>query len=168
MCITLFYGRVKSMSNLCVHNIETYWLNIITPKCKSFLSNLQISKVLPCSYFVSVERISVRSTQQIDCWPKKNCTGTTALDRMKIKQQTPVPSKSRIKPREVQNRLFSHPWFGRKGGGGGRVILSILSKIIDYKVYSKFRTALGPFILSVFRVRGCWSHQRKKCAGNRA
>ena len=28
MCITLFYGRVTSMSNSCAHNIEKYWLNI--------------------------------------------------------------------------------------------------------------------------------------------
>lgn len=88
VCLTLFYGRVTSMSNSCAHNIEKlilikYYHTTVKRKHKSFLSSFQISKFLPCGHFVSVERISVRSTQQIDCWPEINCTGTTALDRLK-------------------------------------------------------------------------------------
>ena len=32
----------------------------------------------------------------------------------KIKQQTPIPPKSRVKPRKSQNAPFHHLWFGRR------------------------------------------------------
>lgn len=106
MCITLFYGRVTSISNSCANNIEKvilikYYHTTFKIKHKSFLSSFQISKFLPCGRFVSVERISVRSTQQIDCWPEMNCTGGNySIGQIEIEQQTPIPSKSRIKPWE--------------------------------------------------------------------
>ena len=67
-----------------------------------------------------------------------------------MKQQTPIPQKSRIEPREGQNAQFSQPWFFfRRGEGGheaaqrpkrtifpwGEVGLnfpSVLSKIVVY------------------------------------
>ena len=39
------------------------------------------------------------------------------LGQNKMEQQTPIPPKSRMKPRKSQNAPFSHPWFGGEGGG---------------------------------------------------
>ena len=35
-----------------------------------------------------------------------------------------------MKPRKIQNALFSHPWFGVKRGWGGTNFPSVLSKIV--------------------------------------
>ena len=45
----------------------------------------------------------------------------------KMKQLTPIPPKSRMKPRKSQNAPFSHSWFG---GRGGTNFPSILSRIV--------------------------------------
>ena len=44
----------------------------------------------------------------------------------KMGKQTPIPPKSRMKPRKSQNAPFSHSWFvGRRRGGGGGYKFSI-------------------------------------------
>ena len=53
-----------------------------------------------------------------------------------MEQQTPIPPKSRMKPREGQKRAIfrSHPWFGR-GGGGALVVQTLDSAIQRIKIH---------------------------------
>ena len=48
----------------------------------------------------------------------------------------PPPPKSRMKPREIQNEPFSHPWFGGGGGGEGLNLSKILGFTCNKMTYA--------------------------------
>ena len=54
------------------------------------------------------------------------------LGQNKMEQQTPIPPKSRMKPREGQKRAIFPSLIWGGGGGGGLGFPFILSKIVGF------------------------------------
>jgi len=156
MCITLFYGRVTSMSNSCAHNIEKYWLNIITPllkesiKASCLVSRSQNFWRAVILFQLSESRSGQRNKStvglkwivlELQHWTDWN--RTTNPNPFEIKDKASPNPKCAIFPPLIWEKVLPGNF------------PSVLSKIVVRKVFSEFQTTLGPLILSLFRFRGC-------------
>ena len=56
-----------------------------------------------------------------------------------MEQQTPIPHKSRMKPREGQNAPFSHSWFGESGGSRFSIYFALDFRVSCFHVSSVSR-----------------------------
>ena len=69
---------------------------------------------------------------------------TFHLRQNKMEQQTPIPSESRMKPRESQHASFSHPWFW--GESGYKFFIYVVPRLsFNRKLHSYLTAVTAPY-----------------------